>query len=373
MSAQYYHPEMVRFAFVLGIVVSILFYERTQLTTGGIAAPGYLAFAVFDPLILPGVLLAALATHGLIHRALARVVLMPDAAQFSLLILVSAAIHLALDIVVVLTTELGPSAQLLRGIGFIIPGLIAHDFARHGVGRTIASVTGTSALVAAVLLALVVLLPEVGRLRTSPARETVALALAYLPGLILISLIAWLGLARVHGLRCGGFLGGAYLTLLVLQPAELLRFGIAAVVTLLIVRHAIAPAVILFGRRRFAAHMLVGAVLNWTLVRVAELHFAADTLSVVTPSLAVLGVLLTGLLSSDMDHAGVLPTLAGAGLSVAFALPATLLLLEAVTEQRVAVAAPLLAIVVVGGGLMATPPARLHRLAASLQLRKAPQ
>ena len=83
MTAQYYHPELIRFAFVLGIVVSILFYERFQLTTGGIAAPGYLAFALFDPLILPGVFMVALATHAIVHRGLARRILLPTAAQFS--------------------------------------------------------------------------------------------------------------------------------------------------------------------------------------------------------------------------------------------------------------------------------------------------
>ncbi|HKL06276.1 MAG TPA: poly-gamma-glutamate biosynthesis protein PgsC/CapC, partial [Roseovarius sp.] len=180
MTAQYYHPELIRFAFVLGIVVSILFYERFQLTTGGIAAPGYLAFALFDPLILPGVFMVALATHAIVHLGLARRILLPTAAQFSLLILVSALLHFLLDLLLVSYAGINPSAQLLRGIGYIIPGLVAHDFARHGIARTIGSVSVTSLVVATALVAVLMVLPETGRLRTSPVADTITVALPYM-------------------------------------------------------------------------------------------------------------------------------------------------------------------------------------------------
>ena len=362
MTAQYYHPELIRFAFVLGIVVSILFYERFQLTTGGIAAPGYLAFALFDPLILPGVFMVALATHAIVHRGLARRILLPTAAQFSLLILVSALLHFLLDLLFVSYAGIDTSAQLLRGIGYIIPGLVAHDFARHGIARTIGSVSLTSLVVATALVAVLMVLPETGRLRTSPVADTITVALPYMPILILISLIAWLGLVRQHDLRCGGFLGGAYLALLVLQPTELARFGLAAFVTLGIVKYLLPRVTILFGRRRFAAHLLVGACTNWTLIRISELYFNGDTVSVVTPSLAVLGVLLTGLLSSDIDVAGLPRTLLGTALSVGFSLAGTLLLVEALTHQRPLITLPLLGVLLTGGVLMATPPDTLQRI-----------
>lgn len=362
MTEQFYHPELIRFAFVLGVVVSILFYERFQLTTGGIAAPGYLAFALFDPLILPGVFLVALASHAVVHRGLAHIVLLPAAAQFSLLILVSAMLHFVLDIVFVHYAGLNPSSQLLRGIGYVIPGLVAHDFARHGIARTIGSVSVTSLVVAAALVVVVLLLPETAQLRTSPAVDSITVALPYMPMLILISLIAWLGLVRQHDLRCGGFLGGAYLALLVLQPAELVRFAIAACATLGIVKYPLSRVTILFGRRRFAAHLLVGACMNWTLVRISELYLDGATVSVVTPSLAVLGVLLTGLLSSDIDVAGLTRTLLGSALSVGFSLAGTLLLIETLTHQRPHIAVPLLGVLLTGGLLMAIPPDYLRRI-----------
>lgn len=362
MTEQYYHPELIRFAFVLGVVVSILFYERFQLTTGGIAAPGYLAFTLFDPLILPGVFIVALATHAIVHRGLARLVLLPPAAQFSLLILGSALLHFLLDLLFVSYAGINPSAQLLRGIGYIIPGLVAHDFARHGIAQTIGSVSVTSLVVAAALIVVLMILPETARLRTSPVADTITVALPYMPLLILISLIGWLGLVRQHDLRCGGFLGGAYLALLVLQPAELARFSIAAFATLCIVKYVLPRVTILFGRRRFAAHLLIGACTNWTLIRISELYFSGPTVSVVTPSLAVLGVLLTGLLSSDIDVAGLPRTLLGTALSVGFSLAGTLLLVETLTHQRPQIGLSLLGVLLVGGILMAIPPDTLRRI-----------
>jgi poly-gamma-glutamate biosynthesis protein PgsC/CapC len=360
--AQYYHPELVRMAFVLGIVVSILFYERRHLTTGGIAVPGYLGFVIFQPLIVPAIFAASWLTYMIIHKGLTRVMLVPDAAKFSLAILTSSALHFIADFSLVASGAVLESSPLLRGIGYVVPGLIAHDFARHGIRQTSYNIGVCTALVASVLAAAVFAMPELGRLQTSPIKDVFPITLGYLPLLIFVSLIAWIGVVRVHGLRCGGFLGGAYLTLLVLQPYELARFVIAALMTLAIVRWILAPGMILFGRRAFAAHMLVGAMISWGMFRISELYLEGDTISVATPSLAVLGVLLTGLISHDMDKAGVTRTLFGAFLSVAYTLCGTLLLLEAVTYQRPEIVATFAILFIGGTFLMALTPARLSRI-----------
>ena len=363
MTDQFYHPDLVRFAFVLGLVVSILFYERRHLTTGGIAVPGYVAFAVFDPLILPALLVTALTTHGLVHLGLARLVLLPSDAKFSLTILVSAGLHLVADLGLLASAGPGAGSQVLRGIGYVVPGLVAHDFARHGIARTVTSVSVTSGVVALALLVVVLTLPETARLFPGPEAEPFGISVDFFPLLVFLSLIAWLGLARVHGLRCGGFLGGAFLAIIVVQPGELLRFVATAAITLLIVRNVLDPAMILFGRRRFAAHMLVGSCLSWLTLEVSEVYLAGTTISSLAPSVALLGVLLTGLMSHDMDAGGVARTLLGATLAVTFSLAGTLLVLEAAVYQRPEVGVPLAALVLSGGVVMATDPDRLRWLA----------
>lgn len=361
-AAQYYHAELARFAFVLGIVVSLLFYERRHLTTGGIAVPGYLAFGIFQPLIVPGVFLAALMSHLVVHRGLARIIIISKAAKFSLTILMSAGIHLLLDAALITFASVEVSSPLLRGIGYVVPGLIAHDFSRHGIWNTSFNIGIASSLVALALITIVSIFPELARLEVSPVMDPFPVALAYLPLLIFLSLIAWLGIVRVHGLRCGGFLGGAYFTVLVMQPEELIRFAAAAFMTLIIVRVFLDPIAILFGRRRFAAFMLIGACLSWAAFRVSELYFAGQTISAITPSLAVVGVLLTGLLASDMDRVGIGWTLLGTWLSVAFTLTGTLLAVEIATFQRASVAGPLLILFLTGSALMATRPEHLRKL-----------
>jgi len=77
---------LVRFSFVIGIVVSIIFYERRHLTTGGIAGPGYLGFVIFQPLIVPAIFFASALTYFIVHKALSRIMLIPDYAKFDLVL-----------------------------------------------------------------------------------------------------------------------------------------------------------------------------------------------------------------------------------------------------------------------------------------------
>jgi hypothetical protein len=348
VTERFFHPDLVRLAFVLGIVASILIYERRQVTTGGIAVPGYLAFAVFLPALAPAVIAIALATHALVHHGLARLAPIGQAAQFSLVIVVSAALHLAVDLGALILLRDVPAAPLLRGIGYVVPGLIAHDMARHGIGRSLGTIGLASALVAAVLVAIVLMLPETGRLMPSPVEAPVPIDLDWVPVVVVFSLIAWFGLTRLNGLRCGGFLGGAYLTLLVAQPAELAAFAVLAAVTVALTKTVLEPTMILFGRRKFAAVLMLGGSLSWLLHKGREALLGGGTISVATPSLAVVGVLLTGLLVSDIDRVGLGRTALGLAANVAFTLTGTLLVAETLLYGRIDIA---LALVLVLAGL----------------------
>lgn len=337
-----FHPELVRFAFVLGIVVSIAFYDRDQVTTGGIAVPGYLAFTIFLPLVAPAVLALSLITWALVYKVIAARLIMSGSARFSLTILISAGLHFVVDAGLELADLAEPTSPLLRGIGYVVPGLIAHDFTRHGIGRSVANITATTSIVAAALAAAVMLRPELSMLYTSPVQDVFPFHLDFTPMVVFLSLIAWLGIARYRDWRSGGFLGAAYMTLLVMQPVELALFWGMAILTLLIVKFVIEPLAIIFGRRKLAAHLLVGASLSWFSFRVREIYFEDHTLSVATPSITVIGVLLTGLLANDIDRVGFVRTLAGSATSVVFSLIVTLLLLELVYYGRPWIAAPLL-------------------------------
>lgn len=326
MQLEFFHPELTRFAFVIGIIVGILFYDRRYQLVGGIAVPAYLSFTLFLPIIAPAVVAVALATYLLTFWALPYLTRLSPAANFGALVLTSATLHLILDISLLQLGYVDPSSQLLRGIGYVVPGLIAHDFNRQGIRQTLRNMTLSTLIVMLVLLLIAYLLPTHGRTYYSIDIELYTIDLTMMPLLIFLSVVAWIGVSRYQNLRCGGFLGAGFVSLLILKPIELLVFFIVAITTLIIVRVLLLPRAILFGRRRFAAHILTGACLSWLVFRFLELVWDSPTLAVTTPSLTIVSVLLPGLLAHDFDRVGVGRTIAGVSLSVVFILSGTLLI-----------------------------------------------
>jgi gamma-polyglutamate biosynthesis protein CapC len=116
-----------------GIIISLLITEATGFSPGGIVVAGYLAFFLDNPAWLAGTLAAALVTFG-VGRLLETRLLLYGRRQFALYLLTGMLV--------------GQGAMLLsRGgaifdtgllvIGYLVPGLIARDFARQGVGVTL--------------------------------------------------------------------------------------------------------------------------------------------------------------------------------------------------------------------------------------------
>ena len=62
--------EVVRFAFVLGVAVSMLMYERRHLTTGSIVVPGYIASFIVFPLIILATFFNALVSYLIVNKLL---------------------------------------------------------------------------------------------------------------------------------------------------------------------------------------------------------------------------------------------------------------------------------------------------------------
>ena len=56
-----FSSEIVRFAFVFGICVSMMLYERLHLTTGSIVVPGYIAMFLVYPMVVVATFVNALA------------------------------------------------------------------------------------------------------------------------------------------------------------------------------------------------------------------------------------------------------------------------------------------------------------------------
>ena len=66
-----FSPEDVRMALAIGLIVSILIYERWRLTGGAAVVAAYLALFVTRPLYVVTTVLIAVATFYIVDRVIA--------------------------------------------------------------------------------------------------------------------------------------------------------------------------------------------------------------------------------------------------------------------------------------------------------------
>jgi poly-gamma-glutamate biosynthesis protein PgsC/CapC len=311
-----FHPEVVRVALVIGVIVSMLFYERVQLTTGGAIVPAYLALHIPRPLFIVTTVGAAYGTYLVVNRVLARRMILYGRRKFEIEMLVGLAFIMVLTLTADQLATLDPVLLGLAGIGFLIPGILAHDMARQRPGKTIIAVLATTAIlglfvyVYTSLLQIAPLEPgeTVGGLVSVTAfpRELVAIAAAASVG------IGMLVFSRL-GLRSGGFISGAYIALVAPRWLDLVFAVVVAVATWFVVVHLLMPRLLLFGRRKLATMVLVGAILGWA----AEAAVVAWTGGDYLPwrGLTVITLMVPALLANDAQRQGWEKTAWGATLT----------------------------------------------------------
>ena len=130
---------------LLGVMISLLFTELTGLSAG-LVIPGYLVLALHAPMRLVATLAVA-AVAVLLCRGLSKWLILYGRRRFALLLLLTFALG-------GLAGELGIIPGGVSVIGMIIPGIIAREFDRQGFRDTLLSLSVTTAILAAVLLAL---------------------------------------------------------------------------------------------------------------------------------------------------------------------------------------------------------------------------
>lgn len=137
----HFHSEL---NLLLGILLGMLFFQRTGLSCGGIISPGLIAMEMDNPLGLAASLAAALLTWGLLAWAVR--IWGPFGRQR-----VAAAMVLALAIKM-LVSAFYPIQSLW--LGWVIPGLLGADFQRQGFMPTVAGAlcAGAAAAISAGLL-----------------------------------------------------------------------------------------------------------------------------------------------------------------------------------------------------------------------------
>lgn len=139
---------MILTAFGIGIALGFLFFEITGLTAGGIIVPGYIALYLNQPLRIIITLMISMLTFGLVNLASQFLVLF-GRRRFLVMILVGFLLRTTFDSLRLYLPETGLD---LQAIGYIIPGLIANEFYRQGVWKTVMALIIVSILVYFLLL-----------------------------------------------------------------------------------------------------------------------------------------------------------------------------------------------------------------------------
>jgi poly-gamma-glutamate biosynthesis protein PgsC/CapC len=317
MHDYFFRPEVVRIALVIGVVVSILFYERVQLTTGGAIVPAYLAMFIPAPVYIVTTLISAYLTYLVVNRLIAKRKILYGRRKFEIEMLVGLAFVTAGTAIAVALSGENPLFFGLTGIGFLVPGVIAHDMFRQRPVKTLMALTATTLIVGLIVFVFASLL-EIAPFGDSfqPLadfdEQTGYPLVLLLPGVITSVVVGMVTFAKL-GVRSGGFITGAYLALVLPRPLDLLFSAGVALATWWVVTRLVMPRLLIFGRRKLSTMVLIGGCIGWA----AELLIVSATGGAYTPwsGFILMTLMVPALLANDAQRQGLERTLWGAGIA----------------------------------------------------------
>ena len=120
---------------IFGVLASIVFLELTQISPGGVIVPGYIALLLDDPWRVAATVGLNLLTWGAV-RLLSEHVILFGRRRFAVFIVVSFLLRWLFGLVSA-EAELPISAAVV--IGYLVPGILAHEIDRQGAVKTLAS------------------------------------------------------------------------------------------------------------------------------------------------------------------------------------------------------------------------------------------
>ena len=129
---------------ILGLVIGLLFVEITGISPGGLIVPGYLALVFDSPVTVILVFFIAFLTYLIVKHILPKFVILYGRRRFTTVIITATLLKILFEFLFPLL----PFAVFeFRGIGFIVPALIANCILKQGVKLTTLSTLGITALV----------------------------------------------------------------------------------------------------------------------------------------------------------------------------------------------------------------------------------
>lgn len=141
---------MIQNILTLGVIISIVFYEITEISPGGLIVPAYFALYLDDPLklsVTTGISLLTL----LLLKLLSRYTILYGRRRFAVCIILSFIIKMILQYANLHVLHVHQLYFLnVHSIGIIIPGILAQEFDRNGIPRTSAALIIVAVVIKAV-------------------------------------------------------------------------------------------------------------------------------------------------------------------------------------------------------------------------------
>lgn len=128
---------MLTVTLTIGVAVSILLSELTGLTAGGIIVPGYVALILDSPRALGGVFVLAALTFAAV-RLLGLQLVLFGSRRFGLMVLLGLVLSTGAKLV---RPGFDPLPLDWAGLGYVVPGLVAHHSDRQGIAPTVLMIT----------------------------------------------------------------------------------------------------------------------------------------------------------------------------------------------------------------------------------------
>jgi len=116
-----------------------------------------------------------------------------------------------------------------------------------------------------------------------------------------IGIVASFAFYEIVGLSPGGIVVPGYIALFLDQPIRILVTLLVALLTYFAVK-MLSNYMILYGRRRFLAMILIGFLLKWLIEEIII------TIPVSGVELQSIGYIIPGLIANEMRRQGILPT-----------------------------------------------------------------
>jgi gamma-polyglutamate biosynthesis protein CapC len=123
-------------ALTLGVILSLIFSEKTGIIPAGLVVPGYLGLIFDQPVFIMMVLLISLLTYLIVTFGISKFVILYGKRKFAAMLVVGISLKLIFDYFYPLMPF---EIYEFRGIGVIVPGLIANTIQKQGLVVTLGS------------------------------------------------------------------------------------------------------------------------------------------------------------------------------------------------------------------------------------------